>query len=459
MTEWTLFDRNEKHIVQPTKLIWFQQCKVVECVSETNTRYRLFFYKNEFLTAREWKKAEPSTFLAVAEKKGVHFEGASSLISMLLEPVSKLEMIPFNQLLANLKKNYSIQETALIFSYFDAYLSAAKLDRLLKDFHIAYRRNGQLALAYHLAITLYAAGYKESWVKDVTKHLDYAKVTKLYKTDQDQLLTINPIYAEQKAFTKHASTPSKLILSTIYKNESRHVDAIALALSGWSKKPYSFVDLLEELSLHLSKEEVIQCLLPLCAQVDPATTLHENVYQLLLEQQHSEQALNFLLTYSFPLTEQQKQQFPSLIKSVDLSTISVPPTILLERILLLDKQPILLDQVIQTVLPYLNKSLGLQQLLIWLEKQLAETTELASYQKLKRIQMLIDEPEQQFELGKLYYELNDFERAIDCFVWETELAPQSQEPLRWLIKAYQQAGKQDDALAYQQLMTQLQRTS
>lgn len=460
---WTLMDKKKKTIIHPHKLTLFQQCKLVECHEElTGTRYLLFFYKNDFLTARPMKEHEPTSFLAQAETRGIPINAPSPLFSLLVHPTLSLQVIPFNQLLSQAKRKYTLEETALIFSYFDSYIPHEKLDKLLKDLFFSYRRNGQLAAAYRLATLLLSRGYNQSWVESTTKQPDYAKAAKRYQAAPLTLLATDPLYVEQQCFLDYQTKENHELLLTLYTEQKNNLNTLILKINKWVKKPSqkTLPDLTHALSTHLKEEDVLSCLLSLLKTVPVTSGLHQDVYNRLIQKQEHQHAIQMLLAYSFTLSPEQQKQLPTIFEHFSIDNINGPLKNNSERIFaLLKDQPLVLERLIRSFLPSLFKSHDLSDIQAWLKEVNQASVQLPIMKKLNEMASLIDEPDKQMALGHHYYELEQYEKAIDCFSWEMELQPNQPEPLQWLAKSYQNMGKIDEAKTYQQLLTQLQRSS
>ncbi len=464
--EWTLMtDKKKKVKVQPKKLTLFQQCTLVECVEDgTDTRYLLFFYKNDFVTAQPMKEHEPGSFLAKVEESGIHLDAPSPLFSLLVHPTLSLQIIPLNQLLSQIKRKYSLEETALIFSYFDSYMSPEKLNKLLKDFFFSYRRNGQLAAAYRLAMMLLTRGYEQSWVLATIKHPDYAKAAKLYQSAPSTLLASDPLFVEQQCFLTFETVESQELLLSIYTEQKNVFNTLLLHINHWTTNPtsHTYPDFAYVLSEHLQEDDVLACLYSLMKTAPMTSGLHQDVYARLIQKQQYQQAVQLLLTYSFPLSSEQQKQLPALFEhfSIDQFDSNSPiKSITLRVFPLLKDEPLILERLIRSALPSFFQSDDLADIQAWLNENNQTSIQLPIMKKLNEMVTLLDEPDKQMTLGYHYYELEQYEKAIDCFSWEMELQPSQPEPLRWLAKSYQKMGKIDEAKTYHQLLTQLQRSS
>lgn len=75
--------------------------------------------------------------------------------------------------------------------------------------------------------------------------------------------------------------------------------------------------------------------------------------------------------------------------------------------------------------------------------------------KINEMVELVEDPDRMMELGDLYSEFKQFDKAIDCFFWEMELQPQDPSPVRKISKMYQNKGLLSEAATYQKIYTQL----
>jgi tetratricopeptide (TPR) repeat protein len=75
--------------------------------------------------------------------------------------------------------------------------------------------------------------------------------------------------------------------------------------------------------------------------------------------------------------------------------------------------------------------------------------------KINEMIKLVEDPDRMMELGDLYSEFNQYDKAIDCFFWEMELEPQDPLPVRKISKMYQNKGLLSEAATYQKIYTQL----
>ncbi|NEU30482.1 hypothetical protein GN156_06755 [bacterium LRH843] len=458
--EWTLKDKKKTWVIHPIKLSLFQQCTLVECEEESiGTRYMLFFYKNTFITAQPLVEYIPTSFLAKVETSGIHLHAQSPLLSLL--PTSSLDIIPFNQLLSQLKRSYTAEETALIFSYFDSYIPHDKLEKILKDLFYSYRRNGQLIAAYRLAAILLSRGYAHDWVQSITKQLDYSAIAKRYQIALQDLLSSEPIYVEQKCFLTYQKPESYKLLQSIYAEQQNVCNTLILMLHKWIVAPtkLGYKELTHTLSVHFEQEDVLSCLTSLLSVAPITSGLHQDVYHRLIEKRDYQQAIQFLFTHPFSLSPEEQNQLPSILEQLEINELSLPIKDMSKHLFdLLKGQPLILDQLIRKALPSLLENDNIQDIQTWL-KESHVSNHLPIMKKLNTMVDLLDEPDMQLKLGQCYYELEQYEKAIECFSWEMELHPNDYEPVQWITKSYQKMGNIHEAKTYQQLLIQLQRSS
>ncbi|WP_332697784.1 tetratricopeptide repeat protein [Halalkalibacter lacteus] len=458
-TEWTLIKNKEHITLQAQKLTLFQQCKVVECTGSNDLQYLLFFYKDHFLTVQPLIEFKPTSFLGHIEKHGYDIHAPNPLFSRLLPPLSTVKIRTINHLLATIKKDYSLEETALIFSYFDSYMSAEKLETSLKEFFFTYRRNGKLMAAYRLAKILLARGYNQSWIIATTEHLDYANAAIHFEAPLSTLLSSDPIYVEQLSFFDLRTNYNLLV--TLYDQQNRMNDSIIIHTTKWLNQPtaLSYPKFVQEITKHFEEDEVLLFLRSFLTYVSPKSGLHQDVYQRLIRKQDYKNALNLLFTHSFSLSNTETNEFSDILEHNSLSHLDLSLTVISERLIpLLSKQPIKLDKILRSALPQLLKHHSLPDIHKWLQ-QIQFHTELPVMKKINNMFKLMDDPDNQLELGFHYFDLNQYEKAIECFSWEMELHPNQIEPIKWLAKTYRKIGKHEEVETYHNLLSQIQRSS
>jgi tetratricopeptide (TPR) repeat protein len=458
-TSWTLLDHKKSITIQAQKLTLFQQCKIIEAADSQDQHYLLFFYKDCFITAQPVVDFTRVSFLGQAKSKGFHIYAPNPLFSKLLPSLSTVKKTPIPQLLHQIKKQYSVAETALISSYFDSYIAAEHLETLLKDFFFTYRRDGKLLTAYHLAKILLSRGYKQEWLLASIKHPDYTNAVKRYQASLSELLTINPIYVEQQYFLNTDSASE--LLMVLYEQQSRTIDSVILETTKWLKQASArtYPTFIKKLSASLKEEDILPFLYSLLPAVSPASSLHQDIYQRLMKKQEYEAAVHLLLSYSIPLSANETKQLPAILeRSSNFCSTHSLHTISNHLFPLFTLQPQQLEAILQSKLPQLLQHHHLLDLHSWLQES-ELTMKLSISKKLADMVNLINDPDRQLELGCHYLDLLQYEQAIECFQWEMELNPGNLEPVQQLMKASEKLGRQKEVETYQHLLKQIQKST
>lgn len=455
---WTLIINKQSKKIQPDKITVFQQCTLVECEETTSAeRYLLYFYHNHFLTALPQSAAEPGTFLALAEKRGLHIEQAAPFFSLLADPTETLHADGLSQFLLRLKRSYPAEDTALIFSYFDHILTPKELENSLKDLFFSYRRNGQLNNAFRLATLLRLRGYKQDWLQSTVIHPDYTKAAELYQAPLSTLLETDPLYVEQKAFIRYIKKQDDGLLTALYKKQKNTLNLLVLQTDSYKRNPSreALAPLITSYQSSFSEQDCLRCLFSLTESVPAESGLHAQVFHFLIEQNEYDKAIQLLLTHSFRLSRQELMQLPDIWRQLT----AVPDNLLSKKVSkrlfnLLHGHPAVLERIIRLSLPALLQRYPLKELHGLLKNDKHATLQPLE-ERLAQVLRLEEEADKQLELGQFYFEFEQFEKAIDCFSWEMELRPNDTGPLEWLVKTYQKLGKHEEAAAYQQLLGQL----
>ncbi|MFC0560455.1 tetratricopeptide repeat protein [Halalkalibacter alkalisediminis] len=458
-TEWKLSTNKGQVTIQGQKLTLFQQCKIIECCGSDDQQYLLFFYKNQFLAVQPLVKYAPKSFLGLVEKKGYHLSASHLLFSQLLPTSSTLKLTPIHQILAKIKKCRSPEETTLIFSYFDSYIPSDQLEELLKDVFFTYRRNGKLLAAFRLAKILISRGYKQNWLISTIKHPDYANVSKTYQTSLSNLLTTDPIYVEQQCFLQLPTHHN--LLMTLYSEQKRPTDAIIILTNQWlqHQNDGTYSDLIQFVSTQMADREVLLFLHSLLPYATTHFGFFQDVYKRLIHKHDYKSATKLLFTYSFPLSHTETDQFSNLLEHVTLTSSDLTLEKMAKRLFpLLDKHPLIVDKFLQAALPELLNHHSLSEIHLWLQP-IQTQKELPIVKKVSEMVDLMNDSDHQFNLGIHYYDLKQYEHAIDCFNWEMELNPNQIEPIQWLAKTYRKLGKLEEVETYHSLLSQIQRSS
>ncbi|WP_100374491.1 hypothetical protein [Bacillus sp. FJAT-45037] len=456
-TEWTLHNNNQQIKLLAHKITIFQQCKVVECSGANNLRYSLFFYKNKFLTIQPLVTGDRSSFLGLLKQKGHCINAPSPIISLLLSDSSSVKIDSINQLLSKITKQYSLLDSSLILSYFDSYIPQEQLNTRLKEAFFSYRRDGKLLGAFRLAKLLLTRGYKDTWVTSAIKHADYSDSKAHFQAPLSKLLETEPLYAEQQSFSHNYYET----LLTLYQQQNRIIDPLIIYVKKFREDPTPSAceELIKGLTTHLSAKEALLIQQSLLSHVPPTSGLHQHVYQQLMNDHNYNGAADVLFNYSFSLSEKEAAKLLELFTHVSLSKISPSLQAISERLLPFAHQsPQTFEHIIKATLPDLLDRYSLADIHTHFQES-SEVDQLPIISKIQEMVHLMDDTDNQLTLGKLYFDFQQYEKAIECFSWEMELRPQQTEPIQWLVKTYQKMGKLEEVESYNNLLIQMKQSS
>jgi len=96
-------------------------------------------------------------------------------------------------------------------------------------------------------------------------------------------------------------------------------------------------------------------------------------------------------------------------------------------------------------------------ILAWLNSDINIAARLPIFEKIEMMVKLSESLDDMQTLGEIYFEFQQFEKAIECFSWEMELNPSDPKPLKWLSKSYHELGQDQESKVYQQLCINMQK--
>src|SRR5690606_15630341 len=88
------------------------------------------------------------------------------------------------------------------------------------------------------------------------------------------------------------------------------------------------------------------------------------------------------------------------------------------------------QKIITLLLPCLFENHPIEFVYNWLEPFHYQRTSLPIIEKLKTMNKIKEDPDQQHYMGELYYQLHLLPQAVDCFNWDLELNPSHTRPLK-----------------------------
>jgi len=291
------------------------------------------------------------------------------------------------------------------------------------------------------------------------KHPDYANVSKTYQASLSTLLSTDPIFVEQQCFLQLPIYHN--LLMTLYSKQKRSTDAIIILTNQWltHQNALTYSDLIQLLSTDMADSDVLSFLRSLLPFATTHIGFYQDVYKRLIHQKDYQGAAELLFSYSFPLSDTETDLFQKIVEHVSLLSLDLSLAVISERLFpLLKNHPLTVGKTLQTALPKLLRQHSLPDIHKWLQP-IQLQGELPIVKKVNEMIVLMNDSDQQLKLGIHYFELKQYEQAIECFNWEMELHPNQLEPIQWLAKTYRKLGKLEEVKTYDTLMSQIQRSS
>ncbi|SHN28353.1 tetratricopeptide repeat protein [Gracilibacillus kekensis] len=423
----------------------YKQAKIIEALSKQNQCYTIIFYKKSFINAKKTTSIRLQSFLHRALIHGYTFTSDHPLTKALLSEEKSYSLSTNNHMVTKLQDKFNDTEMLYVLAMFDNFLDQKKIQALCKKTFYQYRRNGQLLKAFRILINFLQVRPNDTFARDMLHHFDFQKYKDRYqKIDQITEKWSDPLYLEAVFFDQNF--PESIIKPLLqqYHVENREFDQLSLYVLKSSE--LDAVSNIHELSQkRLSKKD------------------QAKLWALLLEKQpESKEMINKLVELNgckqllIHYLNHRQANIDLKILEEALENISSED--------LIENYQLLLKSLTET---YKNDTGQLEKLLhITIRKLLHHLslpdimeaiphTELPIIHKLKKMEQLTDNPDQQFALGEIYYDLEQYDQAIACFEWEMELSPNNPAPINYLYKSYLAKGDKTQANTYKQLMVNI----
>ncbi|MGP4042084.1 tetratricopeptide repeat protein [Gracilibacillus sp. D59] len=423
----------------------YKQTKIVEAIGQKNQSYYLFFYKDRYINAKKTTSIRLQSFLKNALQYGYTFTADHPLTKALLTEEKAYRLTSNNQMVQKLSNKYNETEMLYVLAMFDNYVNEKKIQALCKKTFYNYRRNGQLKKAFRILANYAQVRPQDMFAKDMLQHFDFQKYKDQYQ-DIEQL-TIewsDPLYLESVYFEqKFPDTVINFVIQQYHKDNRKFDQLFLIYMKCSSLEVVSKLDeLCQEL---LSEQDQIALWEDLLASYPAPKTIIEklvklNGYQAILKYYlHHHEAI------------EDRELFEKSLESVSTDQLIEDYQPLLQALMLTYKDDTAqLERVLHLTIKKLLQYLPLKDIITSLKD-----TELPIMQKLRKMDKLTDNPDQQFALGEIYYDLEQYDQAIACFEWEMELAPEDPAPIQYLYKSYLAKGDKEQANTYKQLMVNI----
>ncbi|WP_270182694.1 tetratricopeptide repeat protein [Alkalihalobacillus sp. CinArs1] len=451
----TLISNQKPVQLRIERLAIHHRMKILEAVKSNGSKFYLFFYKDDFITGKSIE-VKPESLIEKAFQQGIVLNAPHPLITKFLDPQT-IVLKSTKHVLQSIQRKYSPQEVVLIFSYFESFLQKEKIIHLQKKYFYEYRRNGQLRLAFKILMIALYADSTSKWAQDLSNQLDFQKVKSMYEWGGQELQAADSLYAEIATYEDLVSgTP---YLASLYKRDGRRIEHAALSLHHYLVSPHDENEKkLPSLDIPLTNHERALLLWNMYSEAPHIPALRKRVFESLIDLNKNTEAINLLLSRQDEISERECEQLLKVFESpqTHLDEIELP---LLQNCLCIEENRRHLPLLLQTLVPKLLERYEIDFVFEWLKPLYEDNKELPILTTIQTMAEIHDDPDKQFQLGKLYHKLRQYNEAIKCFDWEMEMHPTDPTPVQWLTKVYREMGKIEESDAYMSIYTQMQRVS
>ncbi|WP_281974948.1 tetratricopeptide repeat protein [Halobacillus litoralis] len=432
--------------VQPERVTFFKQGQVMEAINEHNEMYYLFFYKQQFLTAVKTKSLKRYSYIAQAFSEGAIYEAPHPFIEALVTENQPLQKLSYPQLIKKIDHNHTKQEQAHILTFFESFIPKKQLFKEIKSLFYQYRREGKMFAAYTIVRELRDFAPKNSFVKQVGNDLSFSKFHTMYEEESQKLKDRDPLFAEENA--------SNHLKISILENENRWIEAVSIHMKEISVHPtnegyQTFINVVN----HHFDENSHTCLLEELSRSLPSfDRLSEDLFQKYMHTRQLHKLSKLVTDQGVELDNSQLQALSTTLETFDFTEHPESMNALMERIVA--AHPENAEPLLEKYVKALMETLELEDIS---ERLAGFPRHFSIIEKVDRMNGIRDDLDQMQQLGEWYYELEQLDKALECFQLEMEMKPSDPKPLRWLAQVYQDKKMVHESKAYQQLCIDVQK--
>lgn len=447
-------DKQQSNQLVIKRMSIYRQSKIVEATDEQDQIYYIFFYKEKYLNYITPKKSPKRSYVMDSFKKGIILYPSHPLIETVVSSQPHFKKQDFNELFKKLQQQYTLQETALIASYFESFIKKDTLADFIQTLFYKERRDGKLLSCYRILHIVKDLAPNHSLVTSFSGDMEFTRYEELYKSGDEKILAKDPIYVEKKLYsTKHNDQPFQKLLS-LYKEQNRWIDIIAIYIIRvvHTQKTDDYLGLKSLVNERFNDENMLQFLKDLYNRGLTIEPLHRDLLHYYIEHERLEEVLTLINKHELSLESSHSQELINMVKKKGITPDSVPPEGLQKLILTLSKSEDVqtTDILHQAVSSLLNEH-TISYIQEWAQplKDIPITEPVL--QKIDEMNLIADDPNQQRSLGELYHYFHHPKLAIECMSWDMELRENDPKPVQWLAKLYHEIGMDAEHKAYQQL--------
>ncbi|GGF30003.1 hypothetical protein GCM10010954_31440 [Halobacillus andaensis] len=449
----TIQDKNQTSDLKIDRMTIYKQSRIIEARDAKGHTHYVFFYENEYLNYVTPKADTTYPYVKNAFQNGTTITPPHPLIHAQCSntPYKKKS---FNDLFAKLPKHRTLQETVLIATYFEGFIMKEKLVHLIKKLYYQNRRDGKLLSCFRILNILRDFAPNHSVTHSFTSDLQFTRYAALYKTNDESVLSRDPIYVEKQAYAKLPKASAFQTLDRLYQQQNRWIDRLTLHIRRvqhtQNETNYLFLKTLINEYIPENRFELLEDLSNRGLTVEPFL---QDMLQAYLDDAQLESALQLICQHELVLYPTQSEQLITIVKQKELITQSLTPEGLQKLILTVCDN--IDEEQASTILYEAVSSLLIDQTPAYVQSwaQPIKDIKIAEplIKKIDEMNILLEDPSQQRRLGELYHYFHQPQKAIECMSWEMELNDEDPKPVQWLSKLYHEVGMLDEHKAYQKL--------
>jgi tetratricopeptide (TPR) repeat protein len=457
-TEITIKDKKKVLKGKVVRASIFARSKVIDVLTADNEQYVFIYYKNSLIYGEKLENVDTESFICKAFKDGITIESPHPIVTALL-PHLTLSIPNKNKIFTHLQNDYSLCEMAYIATTLDLFFEKDQLIQMIEKVFSHYRRSGEFYKSFQIARLLSDFSPALQSAKDRLDALEFNSYHTLYNPPHlPSLHKKDPLFVEVHCF-KHRSNPDeRIFLEDILTKQDPLAGLLLWLENAKNLQNLNSVKKVTDIALQfITMEEWIFLLGQV--NINPYRELPEvkSIIEKMIQKGKYHLAGRLLLNYMDDLPRSYDEILRVIWENSDSTFVTehLDHFIKLMQQLSNGKHSVQAEQRITELAVNLlkdNEPKIVREKLLPIQMLHPDSTVI---QKINEMIKLVEDPDRMMELGDLYSEFNQYDKAIDCFFWEMELQPQNPLPVRKISKMYQNKGLFSEAATYQKIYTQL----
>jgi tetratricopeptide (TPR) repeat protein len=436
----------------------FARSKVINVLTADNEQYYFIYYKNSLIYGEKLETLKEGSFICKAFKDGITIDSPHPLLTALL-PHLTLSIPNKNKIFAHLHNDYSLCEMAYIATSLDSFFEKDQLIQSIEKAFSHYRRSGEFYKSYQMARLLADFSPSLQSAKDRLNALEFNSYHNLYNPPYlPSLHKKDPLFVEVHCFKNRFKPDERMFLEDILTEQDRLVMLLLWLENAKNLRNLNSIKKITDIALQfITMEEWI--LLLGQVNINPYRELPDAklVVDKMVKKGNYRSAALLLISFIEDLPPSYDEILKVIWENLDSTFIATNLDHFIKLIQKLpgSNQPELVEQRISDLASNLLKEYDLKTVQEKLSPVQTLHPDSTVIRKINEMFKLVEDPDRMMELGDLYSEFNQYDKAIDCFFWEMELEPQDPLPVRKISKMYQNKGLLSEAATYQKIYTQL----